>query len=129
VKREVDVSPGETQTLLDKLDDFLDEIEALIAYLDEHRELASQDEAWARELLGHLKKGLRAEYKRTSKGKAQASLTWREQAYYVPAVHGAYSSLTIETKSVPGSAWLRDLFAAQFDLDFYADGLRELLGK
>jgi hypothetical protein len=123
------VSTAEMQGLLDKLEDFLDEITALIAFLDEHPALTRHDKAQARELLSHLKKRLKAEYKRTSTVKAQASLGWREQSYYVPAVHEAHSSLKIRTNSVPGTAWLHDLMGAQIDLDFYAQGLRELLGK
>jgi hypothetical protein len=125
----VDVSTAEMQGLLDKLEDFLDEVEALIAFLDEHPSLTRQDKKQARGLLSHLKKRLKAEHRRTSTVKAQASLSWREQSYYVPAVHAAYGSLTIRTNSVPGTAWIHDLMSAQIDLDFYAEGLRELLGK
>jgi hypothetical protein len=119
VKEDVELSTAEMQALLDKLEDFL----------DEHPALTRHDKAQARELLSHLNKGLDAEYKRTSTVRGLASLGWREQSYYVPAVHAAYGSLTIRTNSVPGPAWIHDLMSAQIDLDFYAQGLRELLGK
>ena len=123
------MNESQKRACLAQLDDLIGQTASLMNLVGSRQVLFGPEKQQARDMLKALKTRLRDEYHRTSTVRGQQKLNPIERNYYAHAVHEAYCELQIKTRSVPGSSWTTDLYAARMDLEFPADQLRDQLAR
>ena len=121
------MSEGQMREVLAQLTSLLDDVEALLAVLDDAPALGGPAKDGAREMLRRLKDRIRREHRRTSTVKGRAALNLVERHFYAPALQEAHADLQIRIASQPGPAWLDDLRNVERDLEAHARQLRDAL--
>ena len=113
--------PDEKQTAIALLDSFDQKFTTLIELVSEST-LVGDAKANARELLGDLKEGLKAESRKYEKNRA--NLNQVDKCYVRPALNESCANLKISKGSKPTPAWVATLSNARYSLKYYLDQLR-----
>jgi hypothetical protein len=107
-------TPDQTRACLTQLQGLIDEVQALLQFVDSGQALSRAGKEEARRRLTGLKMQLGSEAHRTSTTRQELSQVERD--YYAPAVQSACSEIRVGSASAPGPRWCRDLYSAQVEL-------------
>ena len=87
--------------------------------------LRSNEKRKAQELLTRIKGELMAEYKARSTLRGQREMSEIEEHCYYPAVHEAFTRLSVKTNSIPNLDWVHQLYDARSSISYYLHQLRD----
>ena len=111
-------------TCIGRLTKFATELDAL-GQLASRAPLRPNEKREAQERLARIKGELRDEYQTHSTLRGQREMSEIEEHCYYPAVHEAFTSLSVKTNSIPNLDWVHQLYDARSSISYYLHQLRD----